>query len=156
MKVLKGARKLSRSKTLPPEGVRIIQTSTRHSEAIEILQHNLRNAEERNKDLNEKLERIQEKIEQHIRARHPLANRDSQDLGMREQSLLEEKGDHNILSARVQSIDVGMREQSLLQDNHDHNILSARVQSMRFPSDREDDHNILSARVQSMRFPSDR
>lgn len=53
------------------EGIRIIQSSNRHSEELEKLQRSLRHAEARNKTLNERLERLQEKLEQHIVSRHP-------------------------------------------------------------------------------------
>lgn len=109
-------RRLHRPKTLPPEGVRIIQTSARHSEAVEKLEHNLRKAEERNKELNERLERIQEKMEQYAMAHHPFANGDNHEPSMREQS------PHNILSARVQGLQLhrehhGVERNSTMDSN---------------------------------------
>ena len=56
------------------EGIRIIQSSTRHSEEVERLQKNLRQAERRHKSLNDRLERIQEKLEQYIVSNHPHAH----------------------------------------------------------------------------------
>lgn len=53
------------------EGIRIIQTNTRHSEELEKLRKGLRHAESRNRSLNERLERLQEKLEQYIVSRHP-------------------------------------------------------------------------------------
>lgn len=53
------------------EGIRIIQTTGRHGEEVEKLQKSLRHAESRHKSLNEKLERLQEKLEHYIIAHHP-------------------------------------------------------------------------------------
>jgi hypothetical protein len=53
------------------DGIRIIQTNTRHSEELEKLRKGLRHAEARHKSLNERLERLQEKLEQFIVSRHP-------------------------------------------------------------------------------------
>ncbi len=53
------------------EGIRIIQSSNRHSEELEKLQRSLRHSESRNKSLTERLERLQEKLEQYIVSRHP-------------------------------------------------------------------------------------
>ena len=53
------------------EGIRIIQSSNRHSEELEKLQRGLRHAESRHKTLNDRLERLQEKLEQYIVSRHP-------------------------------------------------------------------------------------
>ena len=53
------------------EGIRIIQSSNRHSEELEKLQRGLRHAEARHKTLNDRLERLQEKLEQYIVSRHP-------------------------------------------------------------------------------------
>ena len=56
---------------LGPEGIRIIHSSNRHSEELEKLQRGLRHAETRHKTLNDRLERLQEKLEQYIVSRHP-------------------------------------------------------------------------------------
>lgn len=53
------------------EGIRIIQSSNRHSEELEKLQRGLRHAEARHKTLNDRLERLQEKLEQYIVSHHP-------------------------------------------------------------------------------------
>jgi hypothetical protein len=53
------------------EGIRIIQSSSRHSEEVERLQKSLGRAETRNKVLNNRLERLQGKMEQYIVAHHP-------------------------------------------------------------------------------------
>jgi hypothetical protein len=53
------------------EGIRIIQSSSQHSEEVERLQKNLHSAEARNKILQDRLERLQEKMEQFIVAHHP-------------------------------------------------------------------------------------
>jgi len=72
-----GLAKGQRTKREPPsglEGIRIIQSSNRHSEEVEKLQKSLRHAESRHKSLNERLERLHEKFEQYIVSRHPHAN----------------------------------------------------------------------------------
>jgi hypothetical protein len=53
------------------EGIRIIQSSSGHSEEVERLQKNLEAAEARNKILQDRLERLQEKMEQYVVAHHP-------------------------------------------------------------------------------------
>lgn len=49
-----------------PKGIRIIQTSIRHVAEVEKIQRSLRVAESRNRSLNERLERLQEKFEHYI------------------------------------------------------------------------------------------
>jgi hypothetical protein len=52
-------------------GIRIIQSSSRHSEEeVERLQKNMNQAEKRNKVLQDRLERLQEKLEQYLVANH--------------------------------------------------------------------------------------
>ena len=53
------------------EGIRIMISSSRHSEELERLQHSLESAESRHKVLQDRLERLQEKMEQYIVAHHP-------------------------------------------------------------------------------------
>jgi hypothetical protein len=53
-------------------GIRIIQSSSRHSEEeVERLQKKTNQAEQRNKLLQDRLERLQEKLEQYLVANHP-------------------------------------------------------------------------------------
>ena len=52
------------------EGIRIIQSSTLHSEEVERLQKSIETAEARNKTLQDRLERLQEKMEQYIVTQH--------------------------------------------------------------------------------------
>lgn len=56
------------------EGIRIIQSSSRHSEEVERLQRSLKQAEKRHRSLHDRLERIQEKLEQYIVSNHPNAH----------------------------------------------------------------------------------
>ena len=54
-----------------PRGIRIIQTSNRHVEEVEKLQRSLRHAESRNRSLNDRFERLQEKLEHYTVSRDP-------------------------------------------------------------------------------------
>lgn len=66
--------KTKKAKMLEPaslEGIRIFQTNTRHSAELEKLRKSLGQAESRHKSLNDRLERLQEKLEQYLVSRHP-------------------------------------------------------------------------------------
>ena len=54
-----------------PRGVRIIQTSNRHVEEVEKLQRSLRHAESRHRTLNDRYERLQEKLDHYMVSRDP-------------------------------------------------------------------------------------
>jgi hypothetical protein len=76
-------------------GIRIIQSSSRHSEEeVERLQKNMNQAEQRNKVLQDRLERLQEKLEQYLVANHP-------------------HGGANILGARPEQIRLSGTDSSL-------------------------------------------
>jgi 7 transmembrane sweet-taste receptor of 3 GCPR len=54
-----------------PKGIRVIQNSNHHVEKVETLQRSLRHAESRNRSLNDRLERLQEKLELYVVTRRP-------------------------------------------------------------------------------------
>eukprot|EP00934_Nitzschia_sp_Nitz4_P007164 Nitzschia sp. Nitz4//scaffold183_size43938//21801//24764//NITZ4_007270-RA/size43938-augustus-gene-0.71-mRNA-1//1//CDS//3329539614//7154//frame0 len=79
------------------DGIRIFQMSGRHSAEVEKLQKRFSQAELRHRTLNDRLERLQENLEQYIMSRHPHGNK---------QTTKEQQGNHFILTSRSEQTQI--------------------------------------------------